>query len=168
MRNREVPHVLVVPEDDANRQIANGFVDHPDVSKAHIQVLQPLGGWLKVKQSLADRQLAGLRTYPNRLLVLIIDYDGIDTGTRFSDVQAAVPEEFRHRVFILGARTDPEQLKRSTPGRPSLEKIGRALAEDCLAGTQSTWSQPELDCNLGELERMRATVGPCLFPEQET
>jgi hypothetical protein len=27
--NRYKPHIYVVPEDDANRQIANGFLLHP-------------------------------------------------------------------------------------------------------------------------------------------
>lgn len=161
MINRWGPHVFVLPEDDANRQIANGFINHSAVNRARIRILQPPGGWPKVLQSLTDTQVSGLRTYTDRLLILIVDFDGVET--RFSHVQSAVPEEFRHRVFILGSRTNPENAKRSMPGHHSFERIGRALAEDCAADTLSTWSQQELDCNLGELQRMRATVRPCLF-----
>ena len=35
------PHVLVLPEDDANRQIANGFLLEPSIKHRNIQVLTP-------------------------------------------------------------------------------------------------------------------------------
>ena len=45
--NRSLPHVFVLPEDDANRQMANGF--HQQVmQERQMQVLQPAGGWAKV------------------------------------------------------------------------------------------------------------------------
>ena len=161
MRNREKPHIHVLPEDDANRQIANGFLNHPAVNKGRIQVLQPAGGWLKVLQSFTDTHIPGLRRYAERLFILMIDFDGIDA--RLKKVQAAIPDEFLRRVFVLGARTEPENIKRAIPGISSYEKIGWALAEDCMAGTMTTWGQRELNCNIGELERMRTTVTPCLF-----
>ncbi len=37
MINRALPHVWVLPEDDANRQIANGFVDHPNVNLGELE-----------------------------------------------------------------------------------------------------------------------------------
>lgn len=46
--NKYRPHLLVLPEDDANRQIANGFILHPNVNSRAIQVLPPSGGWRKV------------------------------------------------------------------------------------------------------------------------
>ena len=35
--NKEQPHLLVLPEDDANRQIVNGFINHLNVNKSAIQ-----------------------------------------------------------------------------------------------------------------------------------
>jgi hypothetical protein len=46
--NRYRPHVLVVPEDDVNRQIANGFLLDPSILIGNIQVLEEVGGWLEV------------------------------------------------------------------------------------------------------------------------
>ncbi len=47
--NRELPHVMVLPEDDANRQLALGF--HLQVDwrcKRQMQVLRVAGGWREV------------------------------------------------------------------------------------------------------------------------
>lgn len=42
--NRYQPHVLVLPEDDANRQLANGFVLDLDATVlTRIQVLEEVG-----------------------------------------------------------------------------------------------------------------------------
>jgi hypothetical protein len=43
--NKYLPHVLVLPEDDANRQLANGF------------------------------HVSGMRKYTDRFMVLLIDFD---------------------------------------------------------------------------------------------
>ena len=45
--NRSLPHVKVLPEDDANRQLANGFLQYPCVLARSIQVVEVAGGWLK-------------------------------------------------------------------------------------------------------------------------
>jgi hypothetical protein len=39
--NKYKPHLLVLPEDDPNRQIANGFVHNPavDLNERAIQIL---------------------------------------------------------------------------------------------------------------------------------
>lgn len=46
--NKYKPHVLVLPEDDANRQIANGFLLNSNLNRNAIQILPIAGGWLKV------------------------------------------------------------------------------------------------------------------------
>ena len=131
------------------------------VNRHQMQLLEPSGGWTKVIQSFEDTHVRALRKFPERFLVLIIDFDGIDS--RLADAQAAIPNDLKSRVFILGARTTPENVKRSIPRLHSFEKIGRALAEDCEARTLTTWSEQELSCNLDEAERMQTTLHPCLF-----
>jgi hypothetical protein len=47
--NRDKPHVYVLPEDDANRQLANGFFAEVDWNRQRqMQVLPPAGGWIEV------------------------------------------------------------------------------------------------------------------------
>ena len=37
--NRYRPHIMILPEDDANRQLANGFVSHAFIAPRSVQVL---------------------------------------------------------------------------------------------------------------------------------
>jgi len=46
--NKYLPHLFVLPEDDANRQIANGFILSLNLDTRKIQVLNEAGGWKKV------------------------------------------------------------------------------------------------------------------------
>ena len=60
------PHVLVLPEDDANREIANGFLLAPSLKLRNIQVLPCAGGWGKVLACFLDDHVSGLRKFPGR------------------------------------------------------------------------------------------------------
>lgn len=55
--NRYRRHLLVIPEDDANRQIMIGFVLGLSVNSRLVQVEPPAGGWLRasVSSALAER-----------------------------------------------------------------------------------------------------------------
>ena len=47
--NRHNPHVYVLPEDDANRQLANGFWQEVDWNRQRqMYVLSVAGGWNEV------------------------------------------------------------------------------------------------------------------------
>ena len=45
--NKYLPHLLILPEDDANRELANGFVLNHAVNSRAVQILPPAGGWKK-------------------------------------------------------------------------------------------------------------------------
>ncbi|HRI43685.1 MAG TPA: hypothetical protein PLL78_07365 [Fimbriimonadaceae bacterium] len=42
--NKHRPHLFVVPEDDACRQLANGFLLEPEVNQRQIQIEDVAGG----------------------------------------------------------------------------------------------------------------------------
>jgi hypothetical protein len=157
MINRYKPHVLVLPEDDANRQLVNGFLLHPSLS-AQIQVLEEVGGWLKVLDCFEKDHVRAMVTYPNRTMVLLIDFDG--QQDRLDRAKAVIPDNLKDRVFVLGVWTEPEALKAILG---SYEKIGRAMAEDCHEETVTTWGHEPLRHNAGEMERLRQQVRPILF-----
>lgn len=92
-------------------------------------------------------------------MVLLIDFDG--DKNRLSRVKARIPAHLNDRVYILGARNEPEDLKAADLG--SYETIGAALAQDCREETDRTWGHPLLRHNAGELERLRERVRPILF-----
>jgi hypothetical protein len=159
--NKYGPHVLVLPEDDANRQLANGFLLDHALSTRSVQVLGEAGGWNKVIDCFLSDHVAGMERYPKRHMVLLIDFDG--DQERLSRVKEMIPGRLAERVYVLGALNEPEDLKRAGLGS-SFEPIGSAMAKDCREGTDSIWSHNLLRHNKDELDRLRELVRPILFP----
>lgn len=151
--NKFLDHILVLPEDDANAAIANGFVEHVDKIR-QIQILPAAGGWCAVCEAFAANHIAAMRKYPKRLMVLLIDFD--DQKNRFEQVVRHIPPDLHERVFVLGSLINPEVLKRALSMRG--EDVGRALANECrlrddgLSGP--TWGHQMLAHNLAELQRI--------------
>jgi hypothetical protein len=158
--NRHLPHVLVLPEDDANRQLANGFQLQVDPARLRrMQVLPVAGGWNEVLESLLADHVNEMDLYASRFMVLLIDFDRHEE--RMENATSRIPERLRYRVFILGVRTEPEDLKRAGLGSP--EAIGSELARDCRENTDTIWGHELLRHNAGELARLRDQVRPILF-----
>lgn len=97
--------------------------------------------------------------YASRFMVLLIDFDRHEE--RMENATSRIPERLRYRVFILGVRTEPEDLKRAGLGSP--EAIGSELARDCRENTDTIWGHELLRHNAGELARLRDQVRPILF-----
>jgi hypothetical protein len=164
--NNYEPHVLVLPEDGANRQLANGFCRVLDWRiGTRIQVLPEAGGWLKAIEKFNSDYATHMACFEQAYMVLLIDCD--DREDRIVTATSRIPAHLRERVFILGARGEPEELRQDKKlrqdGVRTYEEIGSALAQDCRDGTSKTWSHKLLCNNEEELERMRDTVRPILF-----
>jgi hypothetical protein len=154
------PHVIVLPEDDANREIANGFLLDPSINPKNIHVLPPAGGWGKVLGSFLEDHVAELRKRPERNLVLLIDFDElVESRTEHFDSQ--FPEDVRDRVFLLGTQSEPEQLRKQCGD--SLENIGKALAAECYRDETSLWNHSLLAHNARERARLNVKVKGILF-----
>jgi hypothetical protein len=158
--NKFQPHVLVLPEDDANRQLANGFLLDQYLLSWRIQVLEEAGGWIKALERFNSDHVVGMNRFSGRFIVLLIDFDG--HLERLSQAKAEIPNDLTERVFILGTSTEAEALKQA--GLGSYEEIGLAMAKDCREGTDSIWGHDLLRHNASELDRLRACVLPILFP----
>jgi hypothetical protein len=157
--NKYQPHVYVLPEDDANRQLVNGFLLDQSVLIRRIKVLEVAGGWIQVLEHFKSDHVSEMERYPDRFMVLLIDLDGREE--RLATAKAAVPEHLADRVFILGAWTEPEALRQAHLG--SYETIGLAMAKDCREETDTIWGHALLRHNAGELDRLRRYVRPILF-----
>lgn len=159
-KNKYGPQVWVLPEDDANRQIAQGFSLHASVKPRNIDILNVAGGWTGIRDSFEREYNSVLTTYASTMMVLLVDFD--ERGERRAEnVLSGVHASLRDRVFVLGARGEPEQLRQAL--RMSFEKIGRALANECDDGTRATWGHDLLAHNADEIERMRPQLRPILF-----
>jgi len=159
--NKHQPHVLVLPEDRANLQMADGF--HGEVPwhrQRQMQVLRVAGGWNEVLNRFGSVHAMEMERCQDRFMVLLIDFDG--KHDRLTEAKAKIPARLAERVFILGALSTPEALKTANLG--SYTEIGRALAKDCREGTDSFWRNPLLRHNASELERLLQHVRPILFP----
>lgn len=156
--NKMVPHVLVLPEDDANRQLANGFQLAPSLDTRRLQILEVAGGWLEVLERFKTDHIAEMERNPNRYMVLLLDFDR--RGNRLQEIAAEIPAQLNDRVLVLGTWSEPEELRQAFG---SYEKIGLALAKDCRDDGDDTWSHVLLKHNAGELARLRQRVRPILF-----
>jgi hypothetical protein len=158
--NKDLPHVKVLPEDDANRQLAKGFQFEVDSNRQRqMQVLSVAGGWNEVLNLFKDVHVKEMDRWPRRFMVFLIDFDNAED--RLRDAKARIPERLTDRVFILGVLSEPEDLKVDLG---SYEKIGLAMAKDCREETGTTWGHDLLRHNSSELDRLREHVRPILFP----
>jgi len=158
--NKYKAHVWVVPEDDANRQLANGFLLHPALNDTCIEIRPASGGWLRVLQEFVSDHVSDLRKYPLRHLVLLIDFDE-KVETRTERFRNEFPDDVSGRVYVLGTRDEPEPLRRALG--QSLERIGEALAGSCADGNPELWNHELLNHNQAELDRLTENVKPILF-----
>lgn len=161
--NKYLPHVYVIPEDDVDRRLANGFQLGVLSNGRQIQVLNEAGGWLKVVECFKKEHIPELERYPKRFVVLLIDFD--KQQNRLNDVKTEIPEHLNERVFVLGVWSEPEDLKSDL--RQDYEKIGLALAKDCCDNTNVTWTHDLFRHNANELARLRKHVRPILFSATE-
>jgi hypothetical protein len=156
--NKYLPHVYVLPEDDAYRHMLNGFFLDECLRQRQLFVLEEAGGWNQVLERFCAIYAAEMDRVPERFMILLIDLD--NKIERLEPARGRIPQHLRERVFILSVLTEPEDLK---PDLGSLETIGLALAKDCREDTDTTWSHKLLRHNLGEVNRLRAKVRTILY-----
>lgn len=158
--NVYLPHVLILPEDEADLNLANGFHQQIDWDRQRqIQVLNEAGGWRAALELFKAEHIHYLQKYPTRFMILLIDFDA-EEG-RWDFAQTYIPEYLKERVFVLGVWGEPEDLRRVGLGFP--EEVGGTLARECREETNTTWNHALLRHNSNELERLRRYVRPILF-----
>ncbi|MFM9965426.1 MAG: hypothetical protein ACKV2Q_29930 [Planctomycetaceae bacterium] len=109
MSNKFRPHVYVLPEDAANRQLANGFRLHESVANKEFKVLPEAGGWIKVRSQFEEVHIAEMKNNSLRYLVLLVDFDGKEN--RLEEIKKVIPPNLIERVFVIGVWLEPEDLK---------------------------------------------------------
>ena len=160
MTNSYRPHLLILPEDDMNRQLANGFLLEPSVQQRAVQVLPPADGWPKVKKGFLDTHILKLRKFQECHLILLIDFDN-QLERRREIFKSVIPDDVADRVYILGTLTEPEELSKEC--KLSAEKIGEALATNCYANEVGLWGTRLLQHNQEEIDRLSKNVKPFLI-----
>ena len=87
--NKYLPHILVLPEDKADSDIANGFLLHPQLNDRSIQILSPAGGWKAVVDKFEKSYVTTMLQHLNRYMVLLIDFD--EKEDRFEYINQRIP-----------------------------------------------------------------------------
>jgi hypothetical protein len=157
--NKYSPHIVVLPEDQANSDMVNGFLQHPQLEARSIQVLHYAGGWEAVVEKFRKHHMLQMGKYSERRFLLLIDFDKKES--RLDDIKRKIPDDVKDRVFVLGVWSNPEELKKAL-GK-SLESIGESLSENCSENIDVLWSHDLLKHNKAELERMSGSVKSFLF-----
>jgi hypothetical protein len=158
--NRYAPHLYVIPEDDCDRQLADGFVLHYQVKSQRIQVMPLAGGWKEVLKTFTTEYIVPLRLYPQGHVVMLVDFDG-NYDDRRKVFEDAIPQDLKQRVFVVGSKTTPEDLKKELS--KNFEQIGESLADECSSGTEATWSHEHLKHNDPDRLSLINVVKPFLF-----
>jgi hypothetical protein len=157
--NKFIDHLLIVPEDDANKDLAVGFQKIIRRGVNAILIENVAGGWPSARDRLGSL-FSSMQRFPRRRVLVLVDHDL--SGTRRENVLRDVPANLQDRVFLLGVWSDPEELQRAL-GHRSREAIGEALARECSEGTHKDWKHPLLAHNAPELARLREHVLPFLI-----
>lgn len=157
--NNYLPHLLVLPEDDANRQILVGFRNHHAVNFRKLDVQNNAGGWLAAVDDVVEEHVRLMRKYPARHVLLVVDFDG--RPDRRGQIESRIPEDLRGRFYILGCSDEPETLLAALGIKA--EELGRRLASDCDHNTNEYWNGAMLAHNEAELERLTRNVKAFLF-----
>ncbi len=155
--NKYQPHVVVLPEDDATRQLAVGFSLGMHQT-CPLDVKDPAGGWTHVLQLFVTEYLPKFRKDKGNLhLVMLIDFD--NNLERLETMRERIPDELKGRVFVIGAWSAAEKLRQGQYG--SFEKIGLSLAQDCQE--ERPWNHELLQHIDEEIKDMTKALKPILF-----
>jgi hypothetical protein len=158
--NKYAEHIYVIPEDDADRQIAVGFIGHHRVRNPRIKVMPVAGGWPNVFKTFLDEYIQTLRNCPKAHVLMLIDFDD-HVEERKATFEQAIPDDLKARVFVVGSKYTPEMLKKSL--KFGFDKIGESLANDCDADTAEYWNHEQLRHNDAERQRLVQAIKPFLF-----
>lgn len=152
--NKYLPHLLIIPEDDANRQLVNGFTKNLSIESRQIQTDKVAGGWSDALKAFVDVHVPLMREYKNRYVLILIDFD--ERENRMGKAQAVIPEDLAERVFVMGSWSEPEKLAAEL--NMSKEKVGEAMASACVDGGIGVWESDLLVHNQSELRRMQGCI----------
>ena len=130
--NKYAPHIYVIPEDDADRQLALGFIRHDKVNELRIKVMTPANGWPNVLRIFETEYIQTLRNYTQAHVVMLIDFDG-HFETRKAEFDQAIPDDLEARVGIHKQQTHDEAP------HPRQPREAMNVNSKHVASTSVTW-----------------------------
>lgn len=158
--NKYTQHLIVIPEDQAVRDMVNGFSTLLEINERQFYVYDLARGWERGKETLLKLSKGYMREYPSSYALLIVDFDR--NAHRGSEIKNQIPEEVRDRVFVVGVLNEPVNLKNSTGMK--FEQLGLQIAEGCKDSNIDFWERQELLAhNVDEIRRLSKAVRNLFF-----
>ena len=159
--NLALPHLIVIPEDNANREIANGFRLIIEKNDRQFLMKKPARGWPNGRYELValSDSTGHLQKYKSSHAALIVDFDG--KRERGSEIKQLVSEEVIDRVFVIGVLSEPEKLRNATGMK--FEQLGIQIAEGCKDSSINFWQHDLLAHNIEEIRRLSGAVRDIFF-----
>lgn len=167
--NRQQEHVIFFGEDEATRDLAQGFVESAKINELRCDVWHTFGtGWQSTVEAI---ELVNMVRYPLTRLVLVIDLDrkGVHHIDKIKREIAESP--FKDRVYVIGGAKDVQALQRAfvaanSIGKMSEQDTGRKIADECFKDEsciEGVWANPELVGNVAELVRLCRDAKDIIF-----
>lgn len=125
-------HLRIFVEDDANRQIVNGFLEsffQHNIPRC-IRVLPPSGGW---RATLDAAQLDCVEGCSCRRVLAVIDCDG--DANRICTATA----NGQANLYIMGCCEEPEKLRQLLQHPGHFSTLGDSLAREYCHNNTSLW-----------------------------
>lgn len=151
---------MIVPEDQKNNDLINGFINGSRFDVRQIQVMPIAGGWSKAADSVETLNLA---ERANRHVLLVIDFDdNLEKRRKEIDKRLTkfLDEAQRKRVYLLDTRNIPEDFRSAL--HMSAEQVGAKLSLECEDPQSHFWQGALFEHNFDERTRLIAEVLPLL------
>lgn len=161
MSNKFRDHLVIVPEDQKNNDLINGFVNATSIASHAFQIQRIARGWINAVDSLQDMKLVSL---PLRRVLLVIDFDEKPESRNdqvHEKLSKFLTQNEYERVYLLGTRSEPEDFRSTLKMSP--EQVGAQLYLDCKTPQPGLWGHALFAHNLKTRARLIAEVLPFLI-----
>ena len=157
--------LLILSEDDAYRDLANGFAEYFAIARRRISVPPPAKGGGRKLLKLLQEKVEAVRKNLYSHVLLLFDLDG-KPEHNLGKILSQIPDDIKDRVYVLCALDEAEYIK-SDLRLSKFEAIGEQLAASCDQGTynhpSAPWQCSQLKHNKAELGRLAGAVRPFIF-----
>ena len=173
MSNNYLPHLLVLPEDEHNREFVLGFIEHHRINSRAVDLRPVAKGWQEAFKGFEENIAPTMQRFKERRVLIVIDFD-LNFPDRLQHAKATyIDQSIQDRVFVIGCSDEPKDLLAELANvghKTSRKQVGADLAAECVGappngpgGGPVSWSHAMLAHNRPELDRLRTSVGKLLF-----
>ena len=126
--NKNKPHLVIVPEDEAWATLTRGFFMAR--AEGNIKVDRTCGGYNKEMTHFKDKLQPKMASNPNMHVLLLVDFDR-KFASRMTNFTQLVYPDYNKRAFMVGCKDEIQNLN-TEYGGGKLEDLGQTMGNICL------------------------------------